>query len=74
MTTDKCTRQDVDACHTAFPTSASFPRWQYQAAKHHSQPTIYYSDQQYEKSASFPPEGQQQVPGEVLVTVFHQTI
>ena len=78
MTTDQCTTQDVEACHTAFPASASFPRWQYmyQAAKHHSQPTILESDQQYadfgaEKSAFFPPEAPQQEPGEVLVPVFH---
>ena len=56
--------------------SASFPRWQYQAAKNHSQPTILESDQQYakfgaEKSASFSPEAPQQEPGKVLVPVFH---
>ena len=76
MTTDECTRQDVEACHTAFPASVSFPRWQYQAAKHHSQPTILYSDQQYaefcaEKSAFFPPEAPQQEPEEILVPVFY---
>ena len=76
MTTDQCTRQDVEACHTAFPASASFFRLQYKAAKHHSQPTILYSDQQYaefcaEKSAFFSPEATQQEPGEILVPVFH---
>ena len=56
MTTDQRTRQDVEASHTAFPASASFPKWQYQAPKHHSQPTILLAGQQYaqfgaEKSA-----------------------
>ena len=40
MATDQCTRQEIETCHTALSASASFPRWQYQAAKHHSQPTI----------------------------------
>ena len=34
MTTDQCTKQDVEACHPAFPAPASLPRWHYHAAPH----------------------------------------